>query len=619
MDPKTHQLLLRDEQGLKLKAGPSTASYQYDYNAAQSFALCHAKIDVEYSPDGSLVAAIDSDNAVVVVYDTISGKEQCRIKSSAAVASFSPLGSFLLTWERLTDDLQKSGGNLRVWDSKSGAELSAFSQKNFSKESWPYLKWTSDELIACMQITNGVHLYNGKDIKKGVLAKIEQEKLSAFSVAPGPLPYKIATFVPEVKDQPATMKLFSYPNVTEPVATKKMFRANDASFLWSPTGTAVVIRTSTDVDSTGKSYYGESKLTFFSADGRTEGNVALSKEGPIHDVAWSPSGKEFVVVYGFMPAKATLFDEKCKAIFDFGTGSRNTISWAPHGRFLLLGGFGNISGNLEFWDNNRKKLIANVKAPGTTNWSWSPCSRYFLTATLFPRLRVDNGFTIFKYDGTSVHQEKLPHQLYQISWRPSKAGTFPDRPASPGAGGKSATSTSSNEPAAPKAYVPPHLRGKDNAGNARPTFSLHDYEQASKVGGNTSALGRQLPPGAYEDEHQISKSAMKKKKAKEKAQREQEAAQALAETQKALAAAGIDSVPNQNAKQDDGPKSYTNEEEINKRIKAVNKKIKQAEALREDEKSGKELNADQKKKIESISEMQKEIEELNKALQNVQG
>ena len=59
-----------------------------------------------------------------------------------------------------------------------------------------------------------------------------------------------------------------------------------------------------------QSYYGESKLCFMSADGKTEGNVTLGKDGPIHDVAWSPAGREFVAIYGFMPAKATLFDVK---------------------------------------------------------------------------------------------------------------------------------------------------------------------------------------------------------------------------------------------------------------------------------------------------------------------
>jgi hypothetical protein len=60
---------------------------------------------------------------------------------------------------------------------------------------------------------------------------------------------------------------------------------------------------------------------------------------------------------------------QCKAVFDFGTGSRNTVAWAPHGRFLVLGGFGNIAGHIELWDNNKKKQLAVVKAPGTTNWS----------------------------------------------------------------------------------------------------------------------------------------------------------------------------------------------------------------------------------------------------------
>lgn len=40
-------------------------------------------------------------------------------------------------------------------------------------------------------------------------------------------------------------------------------------------------------------------------------------------MAWSPSSGEFCVVYGFMPAKATVFNLKCDPLFDFGTGSRN--------------------------------------------------------------------------------------------------------------------------------------------------------------------------------------------------------------------------------------------------------------------------------------------------------
>lgn len=59
-----------------------------------------------------------------------------------------------------------------------------------------------------------------------------------------------------------------------------------------------MISTATEVDASDKSYYGETNLYFISAKGDYDCNVPLAKEGPIYDVSWSPSGKEFVVVYG---------------------------------------------------------------------------------------------------------------------------------------------------------------------------------------------------------------------------------------------------------------------------------------------------------------------------------
>lgn len=119
--------------------------------------------------------------------------------------------------------------------------------------------------------------------------------------------------------------------------------------------------------------------------------------------------------------------------FDFGEAPRNTISWSPHARFLALAGFGNLSGELSFWDRKTLKCLGTarrrprgrppllaaharpavvaaggrrrhvappharhawrgqVEAHMTVAYEWSPDSRHFLTAILFPRLRVDNG------------------------------------------------------------------------------------------------------------------------------------------------------------------------------------------------------------------------------------
>jgi translation initiation factor 2A len=61
-----------------------------------------------------------------------------------------------------------------------------------------------------------------------------------------------------------------------------------------------------ETDATNQSYYGESKLHYLPAEhgkGDAACSVALPKEGPVHDVQWSPAGDFFVVVAGFMPAK----------------------------------------------------------------------------------------------------------------------------------------------------------------------------------------------------------------------------------------------------------------------------------------------------------------------------
>jgi translation initiation factor 2A len=80
--------------------------------------------------------------------------------------------------------------------------------------------------------------------------------------------------------------------------------------LWNSTGSALLAETASDTDASNQSYYGETKLHFLAADGSAEGLVAL-KEGPVHDVQWSPSGQHFMVIAGFMPAKTILFDAKC--------------------------------------------------------------------------------------------------------------------------------------------------------------------------------------------------------------------------------------------------------------------------------------------------------------------
>lgn len=72
---------------------------------------------------------------------------------------------------------------------------------------------------------------------------------------------------------------------------------------------------------------------------------------------WSPKNQEFCVIYGFMPARATIFNLKCEPCFELGASAKNSIYYNPQGNILLLGGFGNLQGQVDIWDAVNKKKI----------------------------------------------------------------------------------------------------------------------------------------------------------------------------------------------------------------------------------------------------------------------
>jgi translation initiation factor 2A len=130
------------------------------------------------------------------------------------------------------------------------------------------------------------------------------------------------------------------------------------------------------VDSSNKSYYGKSSLHYLSSAASsttpaTNGNASVKDQsangaksdnsnsnnggdggrvdlgdGPIHSIAWSPNSKEFLAIHGTMPAKATLFDHRANPIYSFPPAPRNSVSYSPHGRFVAIGGFGNLKGDV---------------------------------------------------------------------------------------------------------------------------------------------------------------------------------------------------------------------------------------------------------------------------------
>jgi translation initiation factor 2A len=319
----------------------------------------------------------------------------------------------------------------------------------------------------------------------------------------------------------------------------------------------------TEVDKSNKSYYGETNLYLLSANGSFDARISLDKEGPIHDVSWSPNSKEFGVIYGFMPAKTTIFNQRAVATHSFPIGPRNTINFSPTGRFVLVAGFGNLAGQIDIYDLERDyRKVTTIESGNPSVCEWSPDSRYLMTATTSPRLRVDNGIKLWHVGGGIMYNEDMV-ELYNVMWRPLRADSLPaGDPLNPVPTPHSSalaylgTVKTPSKPAG--AYRPPGARGsstplhfkrEDEGGaahvvsNGTPLVGHNAFgRQRRQVPGADFAEPQSVPGAAPADgaEENLSKQALKnKKKRGNKKAKDGEAAKGNEQQQQAQGGAGL--------------------------------------------------------------------------------
>jgi len=343
--------------------------------------------------------------------------------------SFSPLGTYIITWQRPSKDEEGNAvKNLRVWrtiDDNAGEQgqrtpIGQYVQR--SQTGWN-LQYTADEKLCARTVTNEIQLYESQDLGT-VWNKIRVEGVSDFALSPGST-LSVAVFTPERKGQPASVKVFKLPQLEQPVSQKTFFKGDKVQLKWNLEGTSVIVLAQTEVDKTNQSYYGETNMYILSSDGGFDSRIQLDKTGPIHDVSWSPKSNEFGVVYGSMPAKTTFFNRRAEATHSFDLAPRNAISFSPHGRFVYVGGFGNLKGDVDIYDLERNyKKVTTINASNASICEWSPDGKHILTATTSPRLRVDNGVRIYHVTGGIMYNEDMT-ELYNVYWRPQDATKLP--------------------------------------------------------------------------------------------------------------------------------------------------------------------------------------------------
>uniref|UniRef100_A0A182IYZ9 Eukaryotic translation initiation factor 2A n=1 Tax=Anopheles atroparvus TaxID=41427 RepID=A0A182IYZ9_ANOAO len=594
---------------------------------------------IVYSPNGRFLAWA---NGTTVQLCRVS--ERWTVIASlprpkACYLQFSPRSTYLMTWEVYTEnpkETPKEKPNLFIYRAETGEEVFSIIQKRHQE--WQ-MHWSSDESVAALLVGGEVLFFDNSPTGPGlkqVVKRFGGLRNGGVSVAPGPSPPHIGVYIPGTKGAPSMCRLFKYPylEMNQPVASKSFFQADKVDMMWNRKGNGLILMTSTDVDASGVSYYGKQALHYMTPKGDSCG-IQLNADGPIHDVAWSPKSTEFCIVYGFMPARASLFNLKCDIVYDFEPGNRNSIYFNEFGNLIVFGGFGNLPGYIEIWDLVRRKKLTNYQAPDTTLLEWSPAGDKFLTATTAPRLRMANGFKVWHYSGALLGEYSWAGELLEVLWQKYEAGTFAEVTISD----KKVTGIVSATPVASKQkYVPPGARN-----------SIVITGSGQKIDMRPPIPG--LPPG-YRSSTQIKNSKQKNKKNKAAggadgsqdatAGQAKDASEPKAQAPKkkppkaAVKKENADgdvangngnktnptsSTANNNDQEElesttvVQPKkvSITGDPEKDKKIRAINKKLKDIKLLKEKHERGETLVPTQLTKMNSEQQLMKELSALKVA------
>ncbi|KAG7842319.1 hypothetical protein KL942_001057 [Ogataea angusta] len=494
-----------------------------NFEAPSSETRCSA-----YSPDGTLFAY--TQPSCVTICEAESGRVLFTIPVGDVFDfQFSPKGTFLTTWSKPTKLDDESGNwanNVTVWklDLASSAGVSIQSYLNKSQSGWK-AQFTSDESIFCRMINmHQIDFFKSHEPGQKAIYSINVKDLGqiqSFKMSPGKNP-SLALFVPGSKGKQSYIQVYSLPNVKTPTSQKQFFNGESCQFTWNDLGTSILALVSTDVDSSNKSYYGQTTLYLLGISGAFDQRIALDKEGPIHDITWSPTSREFAVIYGYMPSQTTFFDARGNAIHSLPQNSSNTILFSPHAKFILVAGFGNLQGNVDILDRQNKfAKVASFKASNTSVCKWSPDGRYILTATTSPRLRVDNCVKIWYANGSLCYVKEFP-ELYSVDWRFQPLSDFPpikglDECCTPDVSAveylakRAKISSAADKPAG--AYRPPHARNQPSE-PVRTLAQREALQRKKQVPGAVPA--KKTIPGAVEPAKPQKQQQQKKKKGDDK-------------------------------------------------------------------------------------------------------
>lgn len=252
----------------------------------------------------------------------------------------------------------------------------------------------------------------------------------------------------------------------------------------------------------------------------------------------------------------------------------------------MIGGFGNLRGKIDMWDVANRSIISSFDAPDTTDVKWHPDGQHLLTTTCAPRLRMGNGYKIWHYSGSLMHEKdfKPPDELWEADFQIT--APYPAFKISKQAvqGIKSKTPQESKQ-----VYRPPGAKGTLS------TFKLHTEEAPKPT------------QQAEEKTENLSKTAQKNKKRRDAARKKREEDEAAGIYEESNGAAPP-AASNNSYK---GAAGLLFDPEKEKKIKKIKDKLSSIDALKAQQNQGKALEKNQLEKLSKEAVLLEELKKLS--------
>ena len=400
-----------------------------------------------WNATGSLCGLINKAGGVTV-YDasrnfSVSFEVPCSLKGIKAFY-FSPLSTYMVAAERFEPKTPEAP-NMSLWHVAGKTRIVEGRIRKIAGNSWPSMKWTDDEVCCCRVISasespdpsvresNILQVLNSKSSKTN---NMDIPGVSLVEICPGAGRSYISVFISEDREKGRRPALKVYDFLSESsrgeiICHEFEYGIDTCAMKWSCNGDRLLVQAGSEIDESGSSYYGTSKLYIVNIEKAEMKMVSNETASPVHDFQWNPQGIEFCMVYGQTPFSIAVFDKNGVKIHDFGKSRKNTIRYSSvYGRFIALGGFGNLAGELEFFDQSSRRPFRLTRSECTVECEWAPNGRVLMTSSTHPRMRVDNSITFFRYTGEQICKLEFS-ELYSAKWKPMTSVVFPDTPASP--------------------------------------------------------------------------------------------------------------------------------------------------------------------------------------------